>query len=52
MMRPLVCLLAASAGAASAAKSKPQNFVVLFMDDNGWGDSGVNSKGRVKETPR
>lgn len=22
--------------------SKPTNFVVLFMDDNGWGDSAVN----------
>ena len=30
----------------------PTNFVVLFMDDNGWGDSGVNTNGAVKETPR
>ena len=35
----------------TTAKS-PTNFVVLFMDDNGWGDSGVNTNGSVKETPK
>ena len=29
---------------AMAVAAKPPNFVVLFMDDNGWGDLGANNK--------
>lgn len=37
---------------AAAAADKPTNFVVLFMDDNGWGDSSVNmGADAVHETP-
>jgi arylsulfatase A-like enzyme len=35
-----------------AIKDKSPNFVVLFMDDNGWGDSSVNmGAAAVHETP-
>ena len=34
-----------------SAAAKPTNFVVLFADDNGWGDMGVNNP-NVTETPR
>ena len=34
----------------SIVSTPPPNFVVLFMDDNGWGDSSVNDPS-VKETP-
>ena len=46
-------LAAAAAAAAAAPGSKPTNFVVLFMDDNGWGDSSVNvgAADAVYETP-
>ena len=27
------------------------DFVILFMDDHGWGDVGCNTNGEVKETP-
>ena len=46
------------AGAAAAkAEKKPTNFVVLFLDDHGWGDAGVNVASvaglpPVTETPR
>ena len=38
--------------ASFASKSSPRpNFVVLFLDDHGWGDVGCNTNGTVKETP-
>jgi arylsulfatase A-like enzyme len=44
-------MIALVAGQA-AAVDKPTNFVVLFMDDNGWGDSSVNmGADAVHETP-
>ena len=36
--------------AESDTPNKP-NFVILFMDDHGWGDVGCNTNGEVKETP-
>ena len=36
----------------AAAEAEKTNFVVLFMDDNGWGDSSVNmGVDAVHETP-
>ena len=35
-------LLACAVLLQPCAAGKPTNFVVLFMDDNGWGDSSVN----------
>ena len=50
----LLCSVAAvTAAAAMSDGNKPRtNFVVLFMDDNGWGDAGVSTNGSVAETPR
>lgn len=45
-------LLTVSHLAAVAGADSPTNFVVLFMDDNGWGDSSVNMGVQaVHETP-
>jgi hypothetical protein len=53
----LTWLLCVAGAAASEAKKKPTNFVVLFLDDHGWGDAGVNVASvaglpPVTETPR
>eukprot|EP01063_Lacrimia_lanifica_P022926 TRINITY_DN30436_c0_g1_i1.p1 TRINITY_DN30436_c0_g1~~TRINITY_DN30436_c0_g1_i1.p1 ORF type:complete len:549 (+),score=163.06 TRINITY_DN30436_c0_g1_i1:35-1681(+) len=37
--------------AAAAAAAMPPNFVILFLDDHGWGDVGCNTNGSVTETP-
>ena len=37
--------------AASGSVVRPPNFVVLFLDDHGWGDAGFNTNGAVTETP-
>lgn len=47
-LAPATTLLAAAAAAAAA---KPPNVVVLFIDDFGWGDVGVNAPERPSETP-
>jgi len=57
MMRRLLLASALLLGAADAAAAKKPNFVVLFLDDHGWGDVGANVasvKGLppVTETPR
>ena len=31
--------------------AKPPNFVVLFLDNYGWGNAGFNTNGTVIETP-
>ena len=43
--------LAAWAALAAATPATKPNFVILFMDDHGWGDVGCNTGGAVKETP-
>jgi arylsulfatase A-like enzyme len=36
-------MAAAAVLAMAVAIAAPPNFVVLFMDDNGWGDLGANN---------
>ena len=50
-MAMLPCLAMAAAFAASAtAAAKTPNFMVLFLDDHGWGDVGANNP-ETTETP-
>ena len=43
VVMPLLLLLLASTAAAAAPKKKP-NFLILFLDDHGWGDMGANAR--------
>ena len=43
MLQLLLAAAATSAAAAAAPKKKP-NFLILFLDDHGWGDMGANAR--------
>ena len=46
-----VLLAKAKDHAVGSSGAEKPNFVILFMDDHGWGDVGCNTNGEVKETP-